>query len=70
MLERARLANDGPSQQARVASDVKRESACGPSRHFACAQKSRRFQVKAAIKWHAGSLSSVENDPTATRECP
>ena len=35
----------------------------GPSRHFVCAQQSSRLQVKADIKWQAGSAGSVENDP-------
>jgi hypothetical protein len=37
-----------------------------PSLHFACARQLDRLQVKADIKWHAGPLSSVENDPTRT----
>jgi hypothetical protein len=36
------------------------ESGSGPSRHFACAQQSGRFQVKAGIKWQAGLADSVE----------
>jgi hypothetical protein len=44
----------------------KRESACGPSRHFAAAQQFRRFWREADIDWQARSTGSVENDPKAS----
>jgi hypothetical protein len=34
----------------------------GPSRHFVCAQQSSRFQVKADIKWQAGSAGSARRN--------
>lgn len=37
----------------------------GPG-HFARAQKSGRFQVKADIKWQAELFGSVANDPQRT----
>jgi hypothetical protein len=40
----------------------------GPWRHFACAQQSGRFQVKAGVKRQAGPAGSVENDPQQTLE--
>jgi len=39
---------------------------CGRSRHFVCAQRLGRFQVKADIKWQARPAASVANDPERT----
>ena len=41
--------------------DVPVSSGHGPSRHFACAQRSGRFQVKADIRWQAGPAATVAN---------
>jgi hypothetical protein len=38
----------------------------GPSRHFAAAHQPRSFWGKADIKWQAGSIGSVANDPDRT----
>jgi hypothetical protein len=35
----------------------------GPSRHFAAAQQSGRFQVEADNKWQVGPVGPVEYDP-------
>jgi hypothetical protein len=37
-----------------------------PSRHFAWAQQSGRFQVKTDTTWQAEPAPSVENDPERT----
>jgi hypothetical protein len=38
-------------------------SACGPSRHFAAAQRLGRFRSEADINWQARSAGSVANGP-------
>jgi hypothetical protein len=55
-----------PSDTTCPLSEVRATSVFGPSRHFVCAQRSGRFQVKADIKWQARPAASVANDPERT----
>jgi hypothetical protein len=55
-----------PTPQVKILLANPEPSTHGPSRHFACAQQSSRYQVKADIKRQAGPAVSVENDSPTT----